>query len=448
MTNLDVTEVFALDLVNTTADQAVDALLQPGARLTAAFINAHCMNVAAKDPTYRWALARADYRLPDGSGMQLAAKLRGTRFVENLNGTDLLVPLCREAAARGQSIYFFGSAEGVAAGAAEKAQEIAPGLTVAGCRNGFFTPADEQRIIDDINASGANVVLVAMGVPKQDIWIARNRHRLNANLVVGVGAQFDFWSGRVPRAPEFLRSAGLEWVMRLAVEPRRMAKRYLVGNFTFTLAALLRRRVSHLPEELGMQGKRLLDLLISTAALVALFPVFALLFAAIRLESPGPALFRQIRVGKDGRTFTLYKFRSMYKDAEARRAALLATSDREGICFKSRNDPRITRIGRFIRRYSLDELPQLLNIWLGDMAIVGPRPALPQEVAAYPAEARKRLATKPGLTGLWQVGGRAEIGFDKMIEMDVAHVHARSIFLDMMVIALTARAVISGRGAY
>jgi len=166
------------------------------------------------------------------------------------------------------------------------------------------------------------------------------------------------------------------------------------------------------------------------------------------MESPGPVMFRQTRVGHNGKTFTLFKFRSMYRDAEARRAALLATSDREGICFKAKNDPRVTGVGRLLRRFSLDELPQIFNVLKGEMAIVGPRPALPQEVAAYSPIALVRLGAKPGLTGLWQVGGRAEVGFDRMIEMDSAHVGSRSILLDIAVIALTARAVISGRGAY
>ncbi len=116
----------------------------------------------------------------------------------------------------------------------------------------------------------------------------------------------------------------------------------------------------------------------------------------------------------------MFKFRTMFTDAEARRARLLAESDRQGICFKSRNDPRITRFGRVLRRYSLDELPQILNILRGDMALVGPRPGLPEEVMAYPEAARERLTVKPGLTGLWQLSGRAEIVFEKMIDKDVA----------------------------
>jgi lipopolysaccharide/colanic/teichoic acid biosynthesis glycosyltransferase len=193
---------------------------------------------------------------------------------------------------------------------------------------------------------------------------------------------------------------------------------------------------------------RVLDVLVSTLALVALFPLMALTALAIRLESPGHVIFRQDRVGRDGKLFQVLKFRSMYVDAEARRCALLATSDREGICFKSRNDPRITRVGRFIRRFSIDELPQIINVLRGDMAIVGPRPALPAEVAAYPKHALGRLAVKPGITGVWQVSGRADVSFDKMIDMDLHYTASRSVLLDLALISRTFRAVLSGRGAY
>ena len=141
----------------------------------------------------------------------------------------------------------------------------------------------------------------------------------------------------------------------------------------------------------------------------------------------------------------MLKFRSMIRDAERSRTT---PSDREGICFKARHDRRITRVGRVLRRFSLDELPQILNLLRGDMALVGPRPALPREVAAYPAHAFERLRVRPGLTGLWQVSGRAEISFERMIEMDIAHARARSILLDLLVIALTFRALWTGRGAY
>ncbi len=194
--------------------------------------------------------------------------------------------------------------------------------------------------------------------------------------------------------------------------------------------------------------KRPMDLTLGLVIILLLSPVLLLVALAVKLTSRGPVLFIQTRVGKSGVPFAIYKFRSMYMDAEARRAALLATSDREGICFKSKNDPRITPVGRWLRRLSLDELPQLFNVLKGDMSLVGPRPALPSEVAAYPARAMQRLSVLPGITGLWQVSGRAEIGFDDMVEMDILYARTGGLATDLFILLRTFEAVVSGRGAY
>lgn len=194
--------------------------------------------------------------------------------------------------------------------------------------------------------------------------------------------------------------------------------------------------------------KRLLDLALTLPGLVALAPLYLAIALAVGLSSPGPVFFVQTRIGRGGRPFGMIKFRSMYRDAEARRAALLTQSDRQGICFKSRNDPRVTPVGRILRRLSLDELPQLLNVIKGDMSLVGPRPALPEEVAAYPCHALGRLAVLPGITGPWQVSGRAEIGFDEMVEMDLDYARSPRLSADVTYLLRTFRAVISGRGAY
>ena len=447
MSQLNTLKLFEFNILNETRESALDAIFN-GRKQTVAFLNAHCINVAVNDPTYRWAINRASTVLPDGSGLQLAARMRGERFVENLNGTDLFPHIMQRATTQGLQVFLFGSQPGIAEKAAEKAKSLVPGLQVAGTRNGFFTKSEETQIIDEINASGAEVLLVAMGVPRQDIWIARNRHRPNARIVFGVGAQFDFWSGRVSRAPSLLRKAGLEWVWRLAVEPKRMFKRYILGNPAFIARAARDWLSKKLDFTFEDAARRSIDILLSGGAIVAFAPFIALIGLAIKTESKGPVFFKQIRVGLNGKTFKIYKFRSMYPDAEARRAALLHTSQREGICFKSRNDPRVTKVGKFLRRFSLDELPQILNVLRGEMAVVGPRPALPQEVAAYPAKALGRLAIKPGLTGLWQVSGRAEISFNRMVNMDIAYAKTRTIFSDIAMIALTFRAVFTGRGAY
>ncbi|MBH1973809.1 MAG: sugar transferase [Rhodobacteraceae bacterium] len=194
--------------------------------------------------------------------------------------------------------------------------------------------------------------------------------------------------------------------------------------------------------------KRPLDLAVGLLALVVAGPIFLIIAAMVRLSSPGSVFFAQTRIGKNGQPFKMYKFRSMYIDAEARRAEVLAQSDREGICFKSKNDPRITPVGRWLRRLSLDELPQILNVIKGDMSLVGPRPALPSEVAAYPARAMQRLSVLPGITGLWQVSGRAEIGFDEMVEMDIHYARNAGLITDLSIMLRTFGAVFSGRGAY
>lgn len=198
----------------------------------------------------------------------------------------------------------------------------------------------------------------------------------------------------------------------------------------------------------SMDWKRPLDVILVVLGLFAVLPVFLVIAIAIKATSPGPVFFVQTRVGRNGRTFGMIKFRSMYRDAEARRAALLENSDRAGICFKSRNDPRITPVGRILRRLSLDELPQVFNVLKGDMSLVGPRPALPEEVAAYPARAMGRLAALPGITGLWQVSGRADIGFDDMVDLDLAYVRDASLATDIAILFRTVGAVFTGRGAY
>ena len=440
--------VLGLPLVDATAALTVDALLAPGRRRVF-FMNAHCYNVRASDAAYAAAVARADLCLPDGIGVELAARMTGRGLTANLNGTDLMPQVLRAAAALGMSVFLFGGRPGVADRAANALCRSISGLRIAGTLDGYSGAADNDAVIARINASGADIVVVAMGVPVQELWLDRHAHRLSARLSFGVGALLDFLAGEVTRAPSPVRWARMEWIWRLAQEPHRLARRYLVGTPTFLVRALghaMGRRRAALTRA-GMI-KRALDLLVAGGALLMLAPLLAVLSGAIMADSRGSVFFRQTRIGKDGRPFRIYKFRSMHVDAEARRAALLGASDRPGICFKSKSDPRITRVGRLLRRLSLDELPQLLNVLRGEMSLVGPRPALPEEVAAYPQRALARLAVKPGITGLWQVSGRADIGFDKMIDMDLAYARSASLLLDLVLMALTARAVVSGRGAY
>jgi exopolysaccharide biosynthesis polyprenyl glycosylphosphotransferase len=196
------------------------------------------------------------------------------------------------------------------------------------------------------------------------------------------------------------------------------------------------------------------DKMVALAALTVAAPLLAVLALAVRLDDGGPALFRQTRVGKDGRTFTVFKFRTMVIDAEQRRADLRrahgqhSTSGQHSVLFKLRNDPRVTRTGTWLRRWSLDELPQLINVLNGDMSLVGPRPALPEEAAMYGDHVRRRLAVKPGITGLWQVSGRSDLTWDESIRLDLRYVENWSLMLDVHILWKTLSAVVRGSGAY
>jgi exopolysaccharide biosynthesis polyprenyl glycosylphosphotransferase len=177
-------------------------------------------------------------------------------------------------------------------------------------------------------------------------------------------------------------------------------------------------------------------------------PVMAVIWMAIRATSPGPVLFRQTRIGLDGHEFTMLKFRSMVLDAEARRAELLERDEGNGVLFKMRKDPRVTAVGAVIRRFSLDELPQLWNVVRGDMSLVGPRPPLPEEAAGYGHDATRRLRVRPGLTGLWQVSGRSDLSWEESLRLDLRYVDNWTLALDLAILWRTLRAVVQGAGAY
>jgi exopolysaccharide biosynthesis polyprenyl glycosylphosphotransferase len=194
--------------------------------------------------------------------------------------------------------------------------------------------------------------------------------------------------------------------------------------------------------------KRTVDLLGSATAMVLLLPALAATALWIKRDSDGPVFFTQVRVGRDGQAFKLWKFRTMQRDAEDRRIELEHLSDGPGLLFKLKEDPRVTGAGRFLRRYSLDELPQLVNVLRGEMSLVGPRPALPSEVEQYDDWLRNRLKVKPGMTGLWQVSGRAQTSFSDYVRYDLFYIQNWSLSLDLWILWRTLRAVLSGEGAH
>ena len=474
--------LFDVRIRNTTMAGMLDALCtQAEWGVTSrhyAFVNADCLNIAYRDRRYRDTLAGCEAVFADGIGVRLGAALTGQGVRDNLNGTDMFPRLCEQLAARGLGLYLLGGRDGVAEEAARRMVERFPNLIISGCHHGYFDQADATTIVDEINRSGAAVLLVSMGAPTQEAWISKHLDRLSVRVCMGVGGLVDFYSGRVSRAPLWVRQIGMEWVWRLAQEPARLWRRYLIGNPLFLARAWRERHKRgasgggrssggmpgwrapvrtaqrgcsrhHRRLRLVRAGKRALDIVVSALAILMLSPLLLAVAAAIRLESPGPVFFKQNRVGKDGRQFTMWKLRSMYIDAEQRLAELRANNEMDGgVLFKMKRDPRISRVGRLIRKASIDELPQLWNVLKGDMALVGPRPALPREVDEYALDHRQRLAVRPGITCIWQVSGRSDIPFQQQVQLDMAYIHDQGFWTDVMLLVKTVPAVLFARGAY
>ena len=486
--------LFGIRVINTTMPELLDEceeILSNRVQTSIGFVNADCMNKCFTNDDYHQTLRSMNQVYPDGIGVRLASQMFGNGVKDNINGTDLFPLLCERLADTAHGIFLLGAAEGVAKSTAENMQGRYPGLNISGNQHGFFTPEEEDEVINTINASGASVLMVAMGAPQQEQWIATNRERLNVSILMGVGGLFDFYSGRVSRAPVWIREVGLEWVWRLLQEPGRMWRRYVVGNPLFLYRVWKQKKrngsVAHMmkttpAQEAHVLGhfnkinqaasirpgllnarriywkwarlsagalKRVFDIVAGTILLIMLSPIFMVIIPLIRMESPGPAFYSQMRVGLRGEMFKLWKFRSMYKDADQRRAALEKENEMTGgVIFKMKKDPRITRLGGFIRKMSIDELPQLWNVIKGDMSLVGPRPALASEVELYSIEERVRLMAKPGLTCIWQVEGRSEIPFPQQVLLDEDYLYRQSLFTDIKLLFQTIPAVIRGKGAY
>lgn len=218
------------------------------------------------------------------------------------------------------------------------------------------------------------------------------------------------------------------------LSPKRSRSKFLIWYLTIRLTMFI---------------KRLFDVAVSCMMLVLLIPVFAITALCIVLESRGPVFYSQTRVGTDGRHFRFFKFRSMIVGAHNIKDELLKHNEsKDGVLFKMKKDPRVTRVGRIIRKFSIDELPQLFNVLIGDMSLVGPRPATPDEVAQYTLEQRKRLHAVPGITCIWQVSGRSEIPFEKQVQLDIEYIRSTSLMSDLIILFKTIPAVLSGKGAY
>ncbi len=236
---------FGVDIVNTTMDEAVDWMVKrvrDSAPASVAFVNPDCLNIACKNENYRQVLSAAERVLPDGIGINIGCRMLGVSLLANVNGTDLFPRLCERAAKEGLSLFLLGAKPGIAEAASLNLRERFPELRIAGVRDGFFAAEETGQIVKEINDSNADILLVAFGAPKQELWLAEHRDQLKPCVRLGVGGLFDFYSGRLPRAPVWMREIGLEWTWRLLQEPGRMWRRYLIGNPLFLYRVWMQKR--------------------------------------------------------------------------------------------------------------------------------------------------------------------------------------------------------------
>jgi exopolysaccharide biosynthesis polyprenyl glycosylphosphotransferase len=304
-----------------------------------------------------------------------------------------------------------------------------------------YLPSDGYVVVATCLPRGDRDPEAPVDLAEADIMAAVDAHSVD---VVAVAADPELAGQSLRRLSWALEQQGVELVVSpgiVEVAGPRISVRPVAG---LSLLHLERPSVSGGPHLL----KSVFDRVSALILILLLLPLMLAIALAVRFTSRGPVLFRQHRVGRAGEEFTMLKFRSMCADAEDRRDAMRALSDGNAVLFKMRSDPRVTRLGRTLRRYSLDELPQLFNVLRGEMSIVGPRPHLPEEVADYAADDSRRMLVKPGITGLWQVSGRSDLSWEETIRLDLRYVDNWSMTLDLLILGKTARAVLGQDGAY
>ena len=291
-------------------------------------------------------------------------------------------------------------------------------------RRSYATDGRECNILGPVTA----IEEILRRIPLDEIYIAGDTRRHGEEMQEAIRVCEKFGT------PFALPPYSFRLERAQAVERRAISDGYLHYQTT-----------SDRPSEIAL--KRLIDIVAAAAALWLLLPLFPIVIAAIRLTSRGPAFFKQARVGMYGRSFNMLKFRSMVVNAESLKSLLASANEQSGPVFKMRQDPRVTRVGRFIRKYSIDELPQLINVLRGDMSLVGPRPPVPAEVEQYEAWQRRRLSVRPGLTCIWQVSGRNQSSFEDWMYLDLQYIDHWSLSTDVNLLFRTVPAVITGRGA-
>lgn len=406
------------------------------------YVNADCLNKLKDNHRYRQNLSKFNLVLPDGVGLKFALRLKGILPGDNINGTDFSPKILALAAKENWSVFFLGGESDISRKALRIFRYIYPELNVAGSHHGFFN--NDELVIEYINNSKAQILFVGLGTPIQEQWVIDNYKKLSVKMIICVGGMFDFYGGKVQRAPLLIRQIGCEWLYRLYQEPKRLWNRYIIGNANFifwNVSNALNIRMLCLSF-----FSRTIDVVIAFSALILWLPFHIILCCLLFIIERKNPIFKQVRVGKNGQRFTMYKYTTMdnniiLDEEEFKRYVS------DGIRYKNKLDPRITKFGFWLRKFSVDEIPQFLNVLKGEMKLVGPRPALEKEVEKYTQVHKLRLLIKPGMTGLWQISGRSELSSNKQFELDLHYVVTRNIMLDLLILIKTVPAVLSARGA-
>ena len=406
------------------------------------YVNADCLNKLKDNSRYRKNLSKFNLVLPDGVGLKFALRLKGILPGDNINGTDFSPKVLELAAKENWSIFFLGGESDISHKALRRFKYLYPKLNVAGSHHGFFD--NDDAVIDLINKSKTQILFVGLGTPIQEQWVINNYKKLSVNIIICVGGMFDFYAGKVQRAPLLIRQVGCEWIYRLYQEPQRLWNRYIIGNANFifwNVSKALNIRILCLSV-----FSRIIDVVIAFIALNIWLPFHIVLYCLLFIIERKNPIFKQVRVGKNGQRFMMYKYITMDNDIKLDQETV-DNNISGGIRYKNKLDPRITKIGYWLRKFSIDEIPQFLNVLKGEMNLVGPRPALESEVDKYTQIHKLRLLIKPGITGLWQISGRSELSCSKQFELDLNYVVTRNIAMDLWIIIRTIPAVISTRGA-
>jgi len=436
---------------------------------TLSFFDAKSLYWFHQDEEYKKIIRHFDYLVPRGKGIRVTSALQSKKSNRSAHSSELYRELLLSLEAVGETVLLFTDDKKNIARIENEISKHFPCLNLQIVLCDVEYDKSTHWFIQKIEKFSASAVLFAIESPLQERLIAKIEPKCSAKLLAGLGYPFfnaifevndkkslARFKNSILLSPIKLLQTFISSCVTSRFEPSSTPSKInkVLNNWGWSVRLTrisIRLKASLWLIRCRAQGiiKRGIDLLGSSLGLLFLMPILVPVALGIKATSPGPLFYSQVRVGHRGKLFRMWKFRSMYIDADARKAALMEQNESsDGVIFKMKKDPRITPIGRIIRRLSIDELPQLYNVLTGEMSLVGPRPALESEVAQYPVLARARLEAMPGLTGLWQISGRSDLPFDKQVLLDTAYVNQQSAINDVKLIAKTIPAVVSGKGAY